>query len=140
MDMAAAFHDQRVFFSTGRRQGQGVAAIDGLGLRPALFAGYRDLSSLRHDFPLVLVADSGGAVTARSLSAIVDEVLLDVAPRGIAGERMRKHALALEREIRTRVAAGDTGLLSELWEAAAERVSAPTKRTPRKCSASPQAH
>ena len=124
MDMAAAFHDQKVFFSTGRRQGEGVEAIDGLGLRPALFAGYRDLSSLRHDFPLVLVADGGDAIAARSLSGIVNEVLLEVAPRGIEGERMRKHALSLEREIRTRVAAGDTGLLSELWVAAAERVSA----------------
>ena len=125
MDMAATFHEQRVFFSTGRRQGDAVAAIDGLGLRPALFAGYRDLTRLRHDFPLVLVADSSGAIAARSLSGIIDEVLLDVAPRGIAGERLRKHALALEREIRSRVAAGETGLLSDLWAAAAERVVAP---------------
>ena len=122
MDMAATFHEQRVFFSTSRLQAEGVEAINGLGLRPALFAGYRDLSLLRHDFPLVLVTGSGGAVTARSLSGIVDEVLLDVAPRGIAGERLRKHALALEREIRKRVAAGDSGLLSELWMVAAERV------------------
>ncbi len=124
MDMAATFHEQRVFFSTSRRQGEGVEAIEGLGLRPALFAGYRDLSLLRHDFPLVLVAASREAITVRSLSGIVDEVLLEVAPRGIEGERLRKHALALEREIRARVAAGDIGLLSELWTAAAERVSA----------------
>ena len=124
MDMAATFHEQRVFFSTSRRQGEGVDAIDGLGLRPALFAGYRDLSLLRHDFPLVLVAGSSGAGTVRSLSGIVDEALLEVAPRGIEGERLRKHALALEREIRARVAAGDTALLEELWTAAAERVSA----------------
>src|SRR6202171_1073007 len=115
MDMAATFHEQRVFFSTSRRHVDGVEAIDGLGLRPALFAGHRDLSSLRHDFPLVLVTGSGGAVTVHPLSGIVDEVLLDVAPRGMAGERLRKHALSLEREIRKRVAAGDTGLLSELW-------------------------
>ena len=124
MDMAATFHEQRVFFSTGRRQGDAVAAIDGLSLRPALFAGYRDLTRLRHDFPLVLVRDSSGAIAARALSGIVDEVLLEVAPRGMAGERLRKHALALEREIRSRVAAGDTGSLSELWTAAAERVVA----------------
>jgi len=122
MDMAATFHEQRVFFSTSRRQGEDVVAIDELGLRPALFAGYRDLSLLRHDFPLVLVADSRGAITVRSLSGIVDEVLMEVAPRGIAGERLRKHALALEREIRSRVAAGDIGMLSELWMVAAERV------------------
>jgi hypothetical protein len=124
MDMAATFHEQRVFFSTSRLQADGLVAIDGLELRPALFAGYRDLSQLRHDFPLVLVAGSDGAVTARSLSGIVDEVLIEVAPRGIAGERLRKHALALEREIRSRVAAGDIGMLSELWMVAAERVVA----------------
>ncbi len=124
MDMAATFHEQRVFFSTSRRQGDGIDAIDGLGLRPALFAGYRDLSLLRHDFPLVLVAGSRGANTVRSLSGIVDEALLEVAPRGIEGERLRKHALALEREIRARVTPGDTAPLEELWTAAAERVSA----------------
>ena len=122
MDMAATMHEQKIFFATGRRQ-EGVEAIAALGLRPALFAGYRDLSLLRHDFPLVLVADSSGATTIRSLSDIVDEMLLDGAPRGIAGERLRKHALALEREIRQRIAAGDTGLLSELWATAAERVN-----------------
>jgi hypothetical protein len=122
MDMAATFQEQRIFFSTSRRQGEGVEPIDTLGLRPALFAGYRDLSTLRHDFPLVLVAGSGGAIAVRSLSGLVDEVLTEVAPRGIAGERLRKHALALEREIRARVAAGQTGLLSELWVAAAGAV------------------
>ena len=124
MDMAATFHEQRVFFSASRRQDEGVEAIDDVGLRPALFAGYRDLSLLRHDFPLVLVADASGATTIRSLSSIVDEALLEAAPRGIAGERLRKHALALEREIRARVSAGESGTLSDLWKAAAERVSA----------------
>jgi hypothetical protein len=122
MDMAATFHEQRVFFSTSRRQGEGAEPIDALGLRPALFAGYRDLAALRHDFPLVLVAGDRDAVAVRSLSGIVDEVLTEVAPRGITGERLRKHALALEREIRALVAAGRSGLLSELWADAAERV------------------
>ena len=108
---------------------------------PRSSPAYRDLSSLRHDFPLVLVADGAAAPSRSARSpAIVDEVLLDVAPRGIAGERLRKHALALEREIRTRVAAGDTGLLSELWTAAAERVVAGDDETPTKCCATPQPH
>ncbi|HEY5309505.1 MAG TPA: hypothetical protein VIK97_13420, partial [Casimicrobiaceae bacterium] len=122
MDMAATTHEQNVFFSTNRRQGDGVEPIDAFQLRPALFAGYRDLAALRHDFPLVLVTGIRGAVTVRSLSGIVDEVLTEVAPQGMAGERLRKHALALEREIRTRVGAGQTGLLSELWAGAAEVV------------------
>ena len=47
MDMATRHHEQRLFFSTGARQGEGVDAIDGLGLWPALFAPYRDLARLR---------------------------------------------------------------------------------------------
>ena len=39
MDMAARHQEQQLFFSTGRRQGEGVDAIDGLGLRPARTVG-----------------------------------------------------------------------------------------------------
>lgn len=126
MDMAARFHEQQVFFATSRRQDEGVEAIDGLGLRPALLAGYRDLTRLRYDFPVVLARSKRGVSPVRSLSGIVDEVLRAVAPRGIEGERLRKHALSLEREIRARVTAGETGLLSELWSAAASRMATPS--------------
>jgi len=51
---ATGHHEQRAFFSTGRRHAEGVDAIDGLSLRPALLAHYRDLTRLRYDFPLVL--------------------------------------------------------------------------------------
>ena len=60
----------------------------------------------------------------RSLSSLVDAVLKDVAPRGIEGERLRRHALQLEREIRRAVDAGASGTLAELWEAAAARLGA----------------
>lgn len=115
-------NEQQLFFSTGRRQGEGIDAIDSLGLCPALFAPFRDLARLRHDFPVVLSHSEKGVAPARALSEIVDEVLREIAPRGTAGERLRKHALRLEREIRTRSAEGDTGLLSELWSAAAAKV------------------
>ena len=115
MDTAARHHEQQLFFSTGRRHGEGVDAIDGLGLRPALLARYRDLTRLRYDFPLVLVDRGPEAGTIRSLSSIVDEVLQEVAPRGIDGERLRKHVLRLEREIRALAAAGAGGTLTELW-------------------------
>jgi hypothetical protein len=125
MDMAARFDEQRAFFATGRRE-DGAEPIAALGLVPAAFAPYRDLARLRHDFPLVLVRDArGGCAPARSLTALVDEVLRALAPKGMAGERLRKHALRLEREIRARVYAGDAGLLSELWEAAAESLPSP---------------
>ncbi len=125
MDMAATHHEQRLFFSTGRRLGEGVDTIDGLALRPALLAGYRDLTRLRYDFPLVLVDRGPGAGTLRSLSSVVDEALQDIAPRGIDGERLRKHVLRLEHEVRVLVAGGARGALSELWAEAAPRLAAP---------------
>ena len=58
----------------------------------------------------------------RSLSSLIDTMLKDVAPRGIEGERLRRHALQLEHEIRADVAQGARGSLSELWEQAAARL------------------
>ncbi|MEO5693057.1 MAG: hypothetical protein ABIQ72_08025, partial [Usitatibacter sp.] len=125
MDVATRYNEQRVFFATGRREAEGLEAIESLGLVPAAFAPYRDLARLRHDFPLVLVRDARGPAPARSLCALVDEVLRILAPKGMAGERLRKHALRLERDIRARAYAGESGLLSELWNAAAESLPSP---------------
>ena len=121
MDTAVTFDEQRAFAATSRRGAEGLEAIDALGLAPAAFAPYRELARLRHDFPLVLVRDDKGPGPVQSLSGLVDRVLRDVAPRGMAGERLRRQALRLEREIRIAASGGARGLLSELWEAAAAR-------------------
>jgi len=123
MEMAARYHEQRLFFATGARQGEGVDPIETLGLVPAVFARYRDLTRLRYDFPLVLVDRGPGAGTLRSLSSVVDEVLQEIAPKGIDGERLRRHVLRLEQEVRALVASGASGALSELWAAAAPRLA-----------------
>ena len=125
MDTATRFSEQQLFFSTGRRHGEGVDAIDNLALRPALIARYRQLTHLRYDFPLVLVDRGPGAGSIRSLSSVVDEVLQEIAPRGIDGERLRKHVLRLEREVRVLLAGGACGALSELWAEAALRLAVP---------------
>ena len=124
MDMQAKQQDQLIFHLTGRRQGDGLKAIDGQDLRPALLAPYRDLAALRHDFPLVLDQRIGGHEFVRSLSGVVDGVLKDVAPRGIEGERLRRHALQLEREIRRAVDDGASGTLADLWAMAAAKLGA----------------
>jgi ferredoxin len=124
MDMQAKHQDQLIFHLTGRTAGAGLAPIAGMDLRPALLAPYRDLHALRHDFPLVLLERREGAEFAQTLSSLVDAVLKDVAPRGIEGERLRRHALQLEHEIRRAVSEGATGTLGELWEAAAARLGA----------------
>ena len=97
MDMMLTVPEQRMFFMTGRRQGDGLDAVAGLDLRPAALANYRDLRRLRYDFPVVLVVDGAWAGTVHSLSSVIDELLSKVAPRGLEGERLRRHVLRLER-------------------------------------------
>ncbi len=105
------------FFLTGRRPSEHLDAVDGLGLRPALFAGYRDLAQLRYDFPLLLVAGRADSLFAQSLSGLIDTAL-ETAARGSDGERIRKHALCLEQEIRALVAGGAVGSFSALCDQA----------------------
>ncbi len=100
------------FHLTGRMpQGEGDALVRN-DLQPAIFAGYRDLTALRYDFPLVLLSGGDGQ-SVQSLSALFDAAALAVAANG-DGERTRKHANRLEREIRKLVAGGATGTLSSL--------------------------
>ena len=75
----------------------------------------------------------------RSLSAVVGELISDLAPRGIEGERLRRQLLRLEREIRVLIAAGATGTLSALWPEAAARAArgAADDARARQCSRRP---
>lgn len=122
--MHADHQVQIAFYLTGRKPGEGLEAIEGLQLHPALFTRYRDLARLRYDFPVVLVPDAKDGAFAQSLTSIVDRLLDEVAPIGTENERLRKHVLRLEREIRARVAAGSDGALSQLWAAAAKHLGA----------------
>ena len=131
MDMAARFQDQLVFHMTGKRAGDGLAPVDVARLRPAALAPFRDLVRLRYDYPLVLPADVAGGDCVHSLSAVVGWLVADVAPRGIEGERLRKHVLRLERELRAMLARGETGTLSQLWAVAAARLGASDPATAR---------
>jgi hypothetical protein len=87
-------------------------------LTPALLSRYRDLTSLRHDYPLVLGEPDAEGGRLRSLSGIIDGILQEIAPRGLDGERLRKQLLGLEREIRTLVSGGAQGRLTQLWDRA----------------------
>ncbi len=108
------------FFLTGRRPSEHMDAVDGLGLRPALFAGYRELNQLRYDFPLVLVDGPTDSLFAQSLSGIIDSALAIVA-QGSDGERIRKHVLRLEQEIRALATGGASGSFSALWDKASSQ-------------------
>ncbi len=125
MDAPLPAQDLQQFHATGRRSktAPGLAGIEGMGLRPALLAPYRELNALRHDFPVVLL-DGDGPEALRSLSSLVDGMLQNVAPRGADGERLRRQTLQLEHEIRSAVAAGASGTLTEAWQAAITRLAA----------------
>lgn len=119
--MEADLQAHVAFFLTGKRSGDRLDAVDGLALRPALFAGYRDLTQLRYDFPAVLLRDRDAFV--QSVSGLFDDILNQVA-RGDDGERIRKHVLGLEQDIRTLVCGGASGLFSSLWDKAAGPLAA----------------
>ncbi|MDE3101574.1 MAG: ferredoxin [Chloroflexota bacterium] len=115
--------DTVLFRLTGTRSDLRTPRPDAAHLRPALFARMRDLARLRYDHPALLVDAAADGSFVRPLSSVVDEALREVAPKGIAGERMRRMSLRCEREIRAACAAGQRGTLSDLWERAAERLS-----------------
>lgn len=110
------------FYLTGKRLNDQLDAVDGLNLRPALFSGYRDLTSLRYDFPLVLVdSRQDGASDGpcfEPLSGLIDDILEKVA-KGANSDRIGKHVLRLEQDIRTQVTRGASGRFSALWDQAA---------------------
>jgi len=59
---------------------------------------------------------------------LLDRVLEEIAA-GDDGERVSRHVLRLERQIRALVADGLRGSLASLWDTAAERLAcAPTRR------------
>ena len=77
------------FHLTGRMaQGEGDALARS-DLQPALLAGYRDLTTLRYDFPLVLIRAGSDGQSVQSLSALFDGALKEIAANG-DGERTRK--------------------------------------------------
>jgi hypothetical protein len=120
--MTSDAQSQLAFYLTGKRTGPGLDPIEGLDLRPALFAGFRDLSELRYDYPVVL----GPRID--SLKAIFDQAFLDL-PVDSNRERIKKNGLRLEREIRKLVAAGKRKQLAELWDEAMSRVDVPARES-----------
>jgi len=119
--MDAELQTQLAFHLAGRKpRGNSEKAADA-GLRPALLSRYRDLTALRYDFPFVLLRDSGDKGYVQCLSAIIDNVVNGLV-KDDSGDRLTRHLLRLEREIRALMAAGARGSLSALWDEAAGRL------------------
>ncbi len=122
--MQAELQAAIAFHWIGKRPGDEPDAAREIDLRPALLAGYRDLSALRYDFPLALIRNAEGAASEQSLSGQIDDVLKEIAG-GADGERLRSHAWRLEREIRGLIVEGASQTLAELVDSAANRLAAP---------------
>ena len=118
-----AHHAHAAFHLTGRLDADWLAPVDGRLLRPAQFAGLRDLTSLRYDYPLVLVEGSARGPVVQSLSGIVD-ALLDALQGQANEDRIRQHALRVESGIRSLLATGAQPLLSEAWETVGKELAA----------------
>lgn len=122
MNMNAELQTQIAFHLAGRKPEAAAEGAAGADARPALLARYRDLSALRYDFPLLLLRNAGDRDYVRCLSGVIDEVVHGLAG-GDGGERLTRHLLGLEREIRVLLAGGARGPLSALWDDAAGRLA-----------------
>ena len=121
--MDAELNTQLAFHLAGKKPGADAESAAAADARPALLARYRDLAALRYDFPLVLLRDAGDKGYVQCLSAIVDNVVHGLV-RDESGDRLTRHLLRLEREIRVLMAAGARGSLPALWDDAAGRLMA----------------
>jgi hypothetical protein len=110
--MHAEINAQLAFHLTGVKSAEHLQPVESLGLRPALLAGFRDLASLRYDFPLVLLERPKDGEFVRPLSVLVDAALA-----AVTDERVRAQALRREREIRAGVAT-EADSLEKLWNIA----------------------
>jgi hypothetical protein len=118
--MDADVRNQIAFHLSGKRGGDAAAAP--AGSYPALLARCRDLTTLRYDFPVVLLREAGDKGYAQCLSGIVDQVVHGLV-KDEAGDRLTRHLLRLEREIRVLAAAGARGPFSKVWDEAAARLT-----------------
>ncbi len=119
--MDADLQSQIAFHLAGRKPG--AEAAPAAGACPALLARCRDLASLRYDFPLVLLRDPGEKGYVQCLSGVIDDVVHALV-KDDSGDRLTRHLLRLEQEIRGLLGSGRTGTLTALWDEAAGRLLA----------------
>ncbi len=122
MDMAAKFQEQLVFHMTGKRAGDGLAPVDSARCARRCSPATAIFRVCATTFRWCCRRRRGADVRAFAVGASSTRCSPICAPRGLEGERMRKHVLRLEREIRVMVAAGARAMLSELWASAAQKL------------------
>ena len=119
--MHSELRAQIAFRLTGLRD-EASPPPDPRGLRPALAARVRDLATLRYDFPVVFLDDPQGTQFAVPLREVIEGLIAAIDKEG-ENAQGRGALLRLEREIRTAMACGVSGKLTQLWEAAQARIA-----------------
>lgn len=119
--MESTVQNQIAFFLTGRRDPT-LQALDE-NVRPALFARYGDLASLRYDLPLILNRDAAPQWAVLSLSHLVDQAVESI---GSSSESLRvaRHGYRLECELRRQLCSRGRMDLATAWKTAAQSLSA----------------
>ncbi len=120
------------FYLTGQRSGDDLDDVRRMGLRPALFGAYQNLSCLRYDYPLVLIDSPPGVAFVRSLSDIIDRMIANQPPPDVDTGQRRKNLIRLEMAIRELSASGTKGTLLQLWGRAAKALVSASEGEARK--------
>jgi ferredoxin len=97
------------------------------GQVPALLGAYRDLDSLRYDYPIVLF-DNDVDTAMATLAGMVDEMLRKADARQGADDDLRRQVYRLEAEVKKALSTGHERDLSRLWAEAAQRLPGPLAR------------
>jgi ferredoxin len=91
-------------------------------LSPALLGPYRELETIRHDYPVVLVEDDADTPFV-ALAAVLDEVLAKAAPADSEGGRLRRQIYRLETSIKRLTKKHPARRLAELWSLAGNELA-----------------
>jgi ferredoxin len=108
------------FHLFGRRPPGGDAA-EGDYPVPALLHPYRDLTRVRHDYPVCLATGDDGPA-ARPIAGIVDDLLSGLAGDDDDGRRLELNVRRLEAALRRSADEGPGEYLGRLWDGAAEEL------------------
>ncbi len=114
------------FFAHGARESDAPAVTEDCW--PALLYGFRDLRNIRHDYPVCLLKDCADE-GARPLTAIMDDVVREVAADGDEGERLKRHVYQLESSIKDLLEIEPGQDLSTVWDRAAADLLSTTQLT-----------
>lgn len=126
--MSVALQELINFHLTGKRDNAQTESMAGADTVPALLAPYRDLSSLRYDYPMILVEGAETQAFVDTLTGVINRLLRDIAPQGNAGEQLRQHILRLENRMRELAVGNVNVTLTELWKQAEKSLLADCKK------------